>query len=180
MGDSMSGGLIIGGDTSGSIALVPAAIAGSTTITIAAKSGTLNVAGPAFYTSASAATSVASSAYVKIGFNTVTFDTASCFDTTNNRFVPNVAGYYQINAGIQYNGPSTTSGFALISLGKNGSVYTGGQNLITAIQYAIPSTSGLIYLNGTTDYVEIYGYQSQGSTQTMSGQFFQGFLARTA
>lgn len=136
--------------------------------------------GPAFYATASAATSVASSTYVKIGFNTITFDTASCFDTTNNRFVPNVAGYYQVNAGIQYNGTSTTSGFALVSLAKNGSVYAGGQNLITAIQYAIPSTSGLVYLNGTTDYVEVFGYQSQGSTQTMSGQFFQAALIRSA
>ena len=138
------------------------------------------VAAPAFYTSASAATSVASSTYVKIGFNTITFDTANYFDTTNYRFTPLVAGYYQINAGIQYNGPSSTTAFALISLAKNGNVYTGGQNLITAIQYAIPSTSGLIYLNGSTDYVEIFGYQSQGSTQTMSGQFFQGCLLRGA
>lgn len=136
--------------------------------------------GPAFYATASAATSLASSTYVKIGFDTVTFDTASCFSTVNNRFTPTVAGYYQVSAGVQYNGTSTTTGFVLLALYKNGSSAGTGSNLITAIQYAIPNTTALVYLNGTTDYIEIYAYHSQGSTQTISGQFFQAALVRGA
>jgi len=42
----------------------------------------------------------------------------------------------------------------------------------------------MIYLNGSTDYVEIYAFQATGSTVTISasqGQtFFQAFLARAA
>ena len=133
---------------------------------------------PLFHATASSATSLSTSTYVKIGFDTKTFDTANCFSTSNNRFTPNVPGYYQISAAVQYNGTSTTTGFVFFNIYKNGSGILVG-NLITAIQYAIPAASGLVYCNGTTDYIEIYAYQSQGSTQTITGMWFQGSLIRS-
>jgi len=54
---------------------------------------------PAFlvYPSASS-TNLTSSTWTKIVFNTEVFDTNNNFDsTTNYRFTPTVAGYYQIN-----------------------------------------------------------------------------------
>lgn len=135
--------------------------------------------GPALYASASTTTSLPSSTYVKILFDTKQFDTANCFNTSTYRYTPNVAGYYQVTAALQYNGTSTTTGFVFLSVYKNGNSYITG-NLITALQFAIPITTTLVYCNGTTDYLEIYGYQSQGSTQTVTGQYFQAVLVRGA
>ena len=46
------------------------------------------------------------------------------------------------------------------------------------------TATGLIYMNGTTDYVELYWYQnSGGSLQAVSGTTntsFSGYLARSA
>lgn len=141
-----------------------------------------NVAGngPAFSASASAGQSLTSSVLTKISFNTEQFDTNSNYDSaTNYRFTPTVAGYYQISAAVQYSGTSTTTGFVQTQLYKNGTAYSGGI-LITAIQYAIPAYSVLVSMNGSSDYVEIYAQQSQGTTQTVTGQFFTGFMVRSA
>ena len=135
---------------------------------------------PAFYVSASGGQSLVSSTLTKISFNTKTFDTNTNFDAaTNYRFTPTVAGYYQISAAVQYGGTSTTSGFVQTQIYKNGSAYSGGI-LITAIQYSIPAYSVLMYLNGSSDYVEVYAQQSQGTTQTVTGQFFTGAMVRSA
>ena len=114
----MSGGLIIGGDTSGSVALVPATVAGSTSITIAAQSGTLNVGGPCFAAAPTSSTSVPTATNTKIIFNQELFDTNNCFDTTNYRFTPNVAGYYQLSFFGQCD--YCPSGRVLVFLYKNG------------------------------------------------------------
>ena len=162
----MSGGLYIGGDTSGSVLLVPNAVAGSTTITIAPQSGTLNVAGPSFsaYPSASYF-AVANSTNTKVPYNTEDWDTASCFDTSLYRFTPNVAGYYQVNAALFINPPAgATSGYILL-LYKNGGEY----KLLDRDQFEIyfnqlASGSAIVYLNGTTDYIEIYIWQNSGGS----------------
>ena len=174
--------LVLNGDTSGSVTLqVPAAAGAGTVHTLPAASGTVMVSGnqPLFYAGSSAATSVSSSTYVKMNFALEYYDTNNCYDPSTSTFTPNVAGYYQVNAAMQYNGPSTTTGFVFPALTKNGSIFLTGA-LITAIQYAIPVFSGLVYCNGTTDYLELYAYQSQGSTQTISGQWFQAVLVRAA
>lgn len=144
--------------------------------------GSIN-AGPAFYAYAgTTTTSVANSTFTKIGLNTESFDTANCFDsTTNYRFTPNVAGYYQISAGITV--PSAVSGIMQLSLYKNGaeSVRLGqSQSTWWTLQ-----GSALLYLNGSTDYVELYLFQLSGGTVAIGNlgspmNFMSGFLARPA
>lgn len=135
--------------------------------------------GPSFYVTPSASQTIASSTYVKVQFNTESFDTNNNYDTANYRFTPTVAGYYQINASVQYGGSSTTSGFIHVTIYKNGSA-VGGGNLITALQYAIPAYSTLVYMNGSTDYLEVYTQHSQGSNQSVTGSSFSGFLVRAS
>ena len=136
--------------------------------------------GPAFSAYRSGDQSVTSGVYTKIAFNAETFDTASCFDsTTNYRFTPNIAGYYQLNCTVSHNGTSVSS--AVPAVYKNGSIYQYGPYIQAT--NANSSISTMLYLNGTTDYVEIYAYQT-GSVAAWSGNtystWFNGHLVRAA
>ena len=107
MGDLMSS-VIISGDTSGAITLAAPSVAGTNTITLPANTGTVittastfSGTGPAFSASSSANTAAISATLTKLQLNTELFDTNNNFDsTTNYRFTPTVAGYYQVNAQV--------------------------------------------------------------------------------
>ena len=144
--------------------------------------------GPAFSAYCSAANqTVSSTVWTKAQINTEEFDTASCFDsTTNYRFTPNVAGYYQINftAGLL-----ATSSMATCAGGiyKNGSIfkYAGINASLIANATNLVSVSQLIYLNGSTDYIEFYGYVNGTGTLSINGSqtyltAASGFLARAS
>jgi hypothetical protein len=167
------------GDTSGSIVLDAPAVSGSTTITFAAQSGTLNVGGPAFSAYQNATQSISSSVETKIQFNVEDWDTANCYNTSTYRFTPNVAGYYQINLTVSC---QSFSGATQPSIWKNGSPWMYGPYPNTSS--GVPNwagLSGLVYFNGSTDYIEAYFFSTAASTlQGNSLYRFQGFLARSA
>ena len=137
-----------------------------------------NVAGngPAFSVYASSGTSVANNTLTKLTFDTEEFDTNNNF--ASSRFTPTVTGYYQINGCI--GGAYATM---LCTIFKNGTEYKRG---VTASGATLnqANVSSIVYLNGSTDYVELYTYQGSGSTQTMSngisGAYFNGCLMRSA
>lgn len=136
--------------------------------------------GPAFSAYQTSAQNISSiNTWTKLQFGSKEWDTASCFDaTTNYRFTPNVAGYYQVSGGF---GMATTPCGVYVAVYKNGSIAkklaaTGGS------QYAIYG-SAMVYLNGSTDYIELYG-QLSTAQNTNGGSvydaYFQAFLARSA
>ena len=173
----------IAGDTSGSILLQAPAVAGATTITFAAQSGTLNVGGPAFSVYCSGAQSLPINA-TKAAFDTKEFDTASCFNTSTYRFTPNVAGYYQIVLSVSF-ATTTTTTPAQGAIWKNGAYYKWTSSTpATSTSYPVANATALVYLNGSTDYVEGYFFNNTASTQTSfanSGYtYMQGVLVRTA
>ena len=170
--------LVLTGDTSGQVTLAAPAVAGTNTITLAAQTGTLNVAGPAFSATRTAAQSISAATWTKVQFSTEEFDTANCYDpTTNYRFTPNVAGYYFITSTVETNA-SSLSGVAIY---KNGSVYRRmwSSNPSVGASSVISTT---IYMNGTTDYVESYVYQNIANPlYTTSPDYeFSGCLLRGA
>ena len=102
--------------------------------------------------------SITSGVWTKVQLNGVTFDTHACFDSaTNYRFTPNVAGYYQISFALDAG--ATSDGTAVISrVDKNGSLYLYGAYVtMPGGVEGISSGAGLVYMNGTTDYIELYG-----------------------
>ena len=143
-----------------------------------------NVAGtgPAFSAYANATQSVPTGVFIKMVFSVKEFDTNNNYDPATGRFTPTVAGYYQVNATL-YN-PNAT---ALASITKNGVEYKRGTQA-TGASLALVSVSALVYCNGTTDYLEMYTYQTSGATQTIpptatgisAYHYFQAFLARAA
>jgi hypothetical protein len=137
--------------------------------------------GPAFYAFASGNTSVPNNTSTKVNLAGERFDTASCF--ASSRFTPNVAGYYQLNAAVWLG--STGAAYLAAEIRKNGLLVdglTGSQDNGSDTRSSV--VGGLIYFNGTTDYAELFCYQSSGSTRTVSGgqntTYFSGFLARAA
>ena len=132
--------------------------------------------GPAFsaYLAANGG-SVANATFTKCLFDTELWDTNNNY--TSSKFTPTVEGYYQINASHQTSG--NAPGF--ISIRKNGNEYKRG--FWTTTNAANFTVSGLVYCNGSTDYVEIYIYQTSGGTVTPQGgagiTWFDGSFVRT-
>jgi hypothetical protein len=177
--------LILNGSTSGSVTLSSPAVSGTTTLTLPTTSGTVITTGstfagtgPAFSAYLSGNQTLTTQTFQKITCQTEEFDTASCYDnSTNYRFTPNVAGYYQVTATIYFN--NDTRG--IVAIYKNGSLFKYG-NDITTTGLRPSNMSCLVYLNGSTDYIELYGF-TQGTT-IIGGQnyqtYFQAVLVRSA
>ena len=120
---------------------------------------------PAFSAYNSASQTVTTSTETKATLNTEDFDTNSNF--ASSRFTPTVAGYYQVNGQIRLQSTLTiVNGW--VSIYKNGSIYVRGQELpsgVTSNELQV-LVNCLIYLNGSTDYIELYGYvQSSGTCE---------------
>jgi hypothetical protein len=134
--------------------------------------------GSAFSAVQSAQTSLSNNTYTKVLFGTEVFDTNNNF--TSSSFTPTVAGYYQINAGVgTVNGQTTRTRLVLY---KNGSQFACGTDMSSG--YVNGTATSLIYMNGSTDFVEVYIYQSAGSAQNTAADtyntYFNGALVRAA
>ena len=131
---------------------------------------------------------VSANTYTKVALNSELFDTNSNYDTTNYRFTPTVAGYYQINANLGVSYLTTVPNGLIVLVYKNGSAYLSIQTRVNSM-YGNNSISQLVYMNGTTDYLELWGYSvggtdpvfqgSQGSP-TQYNSWFSGSLVRAA
>lgn len=145
------------------------------------------VNGPAFSASMSASQSISAATITKIVFNTETFDTNANYDpTTNYRFQPTVAGYYQMNLNIwlRSNGGAGIAHYSYIM--KNGSTTVGFMDNdapASGFDTATPVTA-LVYLNGSTDYLEAFARVSGGTGTVCSNNptlaTFSGSLVRAA
>ena len=156
--------LIIAGDTSGTVTIAAPAVSGTNTLTLPASTGTVMVNGPAFSAYVSSSASVSSATWTKIPASVEEFDTNSNYDNaTNYRFTPTVAGYYQVNGQAML---SNTITRLLIGIYKNGSQFKLGNDLPAGSNRAI--ICSLIYMNGTTDYLELYVYAT-GTGLTFTG-----------
>jgi cytoskeletal protein CcmA (bactofilin family) len=186
---TMASNLILNGATSGSVTVSAPAVAGSSTAAFPVATGTVMVSGnmPAFSAYLGTSQTVTTSTATKLQLNTEVFDTANAFDsTTNYRFTPTVAGYYQLNG--QVYGSAVTSMTAIYcQIYKNGSLYQNGsiENITVGTSPQGVLISSLVYLNGSTDYVELWGTitgTGACSFTTSAGtvNWFNGILIRTA
>jgi hypothetical protein len=130
--------------------------------------GNQAINGPAFRAGLSSTQSISANTATKIQFNSETFDTNNNYDnTTNYRFTPTVAGYYQVNAMAQLLSTASTVFFTMIY--KNGSNYQRlGAFYGTASEFG-SSGSALVYCNGSTDYIEVYAYIA-GTSPSVYGE----------
>ena len=133
---------------------------------------------PAFSAYVAAGQAISGATWTKMQAGTKEFDTNNNYDnTTNYRFTPTVAGYYQFNACWQ----SVSSASVTLAFYKNGSAAKAGIFSTTSvIGGPNVAASSLIYCNGSTDYVECYVYSSVSNTVFGSqvNSYFQSFFVR--
>lgn len=177
----------------GSVELVPTNTASNYTATMPAKTGTVAMDGPAFSAYANGGQSVATGTYAKVQVNTERFDTAGAFNNTGSTvgtapaysFNPQVAGYYQVNACVGFVYIAAVNKPMFSVLYKNGSASNfGSMASSTAAYYVDSGLSALVYLNGSTDYLELYCNQGSGVSVTLSTAssetYFQASMVRAA
>jgi len=111
--------------------------------------------GPAFSAYNSSNQNVTSNTWTKMIMNTELFDTNSCYDVSTYRFTPNVAGYYLIVGG---QASAAASGYAggIVSIYKNGGGYRYSTKLGGTNNTDWSQATGILYMNGSTDYVELF------------------------
>jgi hypothetical protein len=161
---------------------------GSGDLTVQKDGVTVNkvTSAPAFSAYSNANQSISAGVATKVALQVEAFDTANAFDsTTNYRFTPQVAGYYQVNgqtylaatSGIQYN---------QVKIYKNGSNFQQGQfyYVSAGTSDTVGCISTIVYLNGSTDYLELYTASSGGSSIIIAASslytFFNACLIRSA
>ena len=163
-----SSGIVATADNTGSLALQSA---GTTIATISSTVLTMNSgnivqasgAAPAFSAYSTTLTSTSTATWTKVTFNTEEFDTNSNF--ASNRFTPTVAGYYQVNTSVS--GPSSAAGIILVNIYKNGGNWKSGNEIPNTLAGTYVVAAGLIYCNGSTDYIEVYAIQTTGGTANL-------------
>jgi hypothetical protein len=173
--------IVLAGASSGQTT-IQATDAVTATLTLPSTTGTLAFNGPAFSAYANGSLAITGGVFTKIQINTKEFDTNSNYDNvTNYRFTPTVAGYYQVNGGIP--GSASGAGYFFATIYKNGARFKDGANFPISGTYGPTSIcSSLIYLNGSTDYVELYGVSQNNNTigGVSVATYFQASMVRSA
>ena len=147
-----------------------------------AVNGKQAVNGPAFSAYVSTPQFITAGTYTKVAFKAEEFDTANAFDSqTLWRFKPPVAGYYHVNAGLKLLAPQACQWAIMIY--KNGLPYRSGSDFYyPGSGNAQCVLSLLVYLNGLTDYIELFALSdvNVNISPSATGCFFQGVMVRGA
>ena len=120
------------------------------------------------------------STWTKCPIDVEEYDLTSDFDSsTNYRFTPSVAGYYQVNARVRFNSSGTRT-FDLCGIYKNGGLYTYGVLSLASTTSDVGVTiSDIIYLNGSTDYIELYGFSVGTGIYMQGGTTYNCWMSAT-
>ena len=138
---------------------------------------------PCFAAYSNVTQSIATGTSTVVTFNNKLFDTNTNYSTSTNRFTPTVAGYYKFNTTIRLSGTSPSQ--YIVYWYKNGSSIGIPCFVNTTISSPyISSASTLVYMNGTSDYFEVYANITAtsptfGSTAPNTN-YFSGCLVRSA
>jgi len=126
---------------------------------------------PAFSAYPSVALSLTANVDTKVVLPNESYDTANCFDTSASRFTPNVAGYY-LATGIVTIGSATWGSNPTLQcqIRKNGGVVVNAEANPNA-NWSSSSATCIVYMNGTTDYLELYA----AATSNVSAVQYGGY-----
>jgi len=139
---------------------------------------------PLFKAIPTANQNITSGVWTKVTLDNVLYDTNSYFDgTTNYRYTPQIPGYYQFHGYIRNNSSGLTT--VAIDIYKNGSSGQEYRAIFSTPSAVGTTVTSVMYMNGSTDYVELYGYITGTSPYfhyvlDSSSSFFEGFLVRAA
>ena len=103
---------------------------------------------------------VTSTTWTKIVLGTTSYDTNNNWSASNNRYVPTIAGKY-LFTGSAY---CQSTGQCFSGIYKNGSQASLGSGVSVTQTNSISTTSVILDMNGTSDYVELWGQSAGGTT----------------
>jgi len=110
---------------------------------------------------------ISASTWTKVRLDTIDFDTNNNFDTTNFRYRPTVSGFYTFNGTAEVTYSSAGPSIFYNAVYKNGNTqqqaYTGGVTASNVGVYGHQSVNGIVYMNGTTDFLELYVWSNSSS-----------------
>jgi len=116
------------------------------------------------------------------------FDTTAAYEPSTGRFTPQVAGYYLITGNININATSNLTSASVV-VRKNGSntAFEGYASGITSggTGGSINNVACVVYLNGSTDYVDLAAIANAGAVSpvlapNLQSSQFSGALVRAA
>jgi len=129
---------------------------------------------PTFSYYQSSTQTLSASTMTKLTFTSNEWDTTGGM-FASSRFTPTVAGYYMISGGFEVGASATP---CILRIYKNGANSKGLSNTnpsSTTTTYG----SAMVYCNGSTDYVELYGLVITGQALNSSANwrtYFQAHL----
>ena len=140
--------------------------------------------GPAFQANLSGNQAISHNTVTVLAFATETYDTDSCYNNSNYRFTPNVAGYYDVTLQVRWMTPVSQQTAHNSEIRKNGAVWAAGQ-FDTSMDNNSDSSyfvkNALIPMNGTSDYLDFTCYQfCYTSNQTINVHSNSSFTFVTA
>jgi hypothetical protein len=98
------------------------------------------------------------------------FDPKNWWNSSTYQLTPTIAGYYNIFVGVWLDNPGVTNNQANVQVRKNGNSFVIVQNPLNNVTGQAFEASKIVYLNGTTDYVEFTIFQgSTGSVNILQG-----------
>ena len=127
--------------------------------------------GNSFIAYLSADATIATSTTTSIVCNTEVFDIGAAYNTSNGRFTPNVAGIYWIKTCLIWatTSSSTNNAYYGLHVNKNGTRYFQDIIHITKQDWHSSECSGLIELNGSSDYVDLDVWHNRGGDEYIEG-----------
>ena len=120
------------------------------------------------FASKNATQAIPNATFTKVTLPAAPEDPSSWWNAANNRWIPTIPGWYQVNAMLTYTG-LTASSLYETHIVKNGFTRA---NTLTQADVAVNTFctgvgSIVLYMNGSTDYLELYTFQPSGAAQNI-------------
>ena len=157
---------------------------GTNAMTISSGGVVTQPAKPMFRVKQSSDQAISNATATTVQFNDKTasgaFDIGGYFNTSNYRYIPQVAGYYFVASTVTIK--ATSVDYVIIFISKNGNgIYRNlGMESNAANAHVPAHVSGIIYMNGSSDYLDVQVQHNTGSNQNTNSNFeysnFNGYL----
>lgn len=127
---------------------------------------------PAFHYTLSSNQNIGNGIFTKVQIDNKILDTNNYFDNvTNYRFTPLIPGWYNFSFGCSFIDAFVAPQSGQVSLYKNGSVIRAAASRYYDNGGDIINSNFISYMNGTTDYIELYAIIAGASANSIFGNF---------
>jgi hypothetical protein len=136
---------------------------------------------PLFYATAGSQVVAANGTPTKMSsFGTPDIDNKSWWDAGNQRYIPQIEGWYGVN--VIFTAVSTTASIplSLVAIYKNGFSVKSFAERSANINSLQAYGSWFVYLNGTTDYLELWGRNYTATDPTGTGEMQIYLISRAS